>query len=141
MHVSRVWVALTAAVLAVSGCSGAGRTEPHAVVTLRDFSIALSDPTVAAGEVILAARNESPTIHEVEVFTLPADVDIASLPIDGGVADTAGPGLVLVDEVEDIAPSMSVTLKVTLEPGRYALICNLPAHYEQGMYATLDVGI
>ncbi len=28
---------------------------------------------------------------------------------------------------------------VTLEPGRYELVCNLPGHYAAGMYNELDV--
>jgi len=132
-------VPAVAALLAVAGCSGAQQGEPTARVTLKDFSIDVSTTRVATGEVTLAVANEGPTIHEVEVFRLPEGVDPAALPVDGGVADTAGPGLTLVDEVEDIAPSTSTTLKVTLEPGRYALICNLPAHYQQGMHATLKV--
>jgi uncharacterized cupredoxin-like copper-binding protein len=128
-----------AAVLAASGCASARQEEPDVRVTLRDFAIGLSTTAVPGGELRLAVANEGPTIHELEMFTLPEGVDAAALPVDGGVADTAGPGLTLVDEVEDVAPSTSATLKLTLQPGRYALICNLPAHYQQGMHATLVV--
>jgi uncharacterized cupredoxin-like copper-binding protein len=128
-----------AALLVVAGCSGAQQGQPDARITLKDFAIDVSSGTVTAGDVSLTVANEGPTIHEVEVFHLPDGVDLAALPVDGGVADTAGPGLTLVDEVEDIAPSTSTTLRVTLQPGRYALICNLPAHYQQGMHTTLVV--
>ena len=45
----------------------------------------------------------------------------------------------VVDEVEDIAPSTSTSLTVTLEPGTYAMLCNLPGHYAQGMVTTFEV--
>ena len=44
-----------------------------------------------------------------------------------------------VDEVEDIAPGTSASLSLDLEPGTYAVICNLPGHYANGMHTTFAV--
>lgn len=40
---------------------------------------------------------------------------------------------------EGIAPRSSGWVTLTLRPGRYELVCNLPGHYGAGMYALLTV--
>ena len=131
---------LAASLVACSG-GGSSATSGGAQVetTLADFSVSLAPTEVAAGGVELAVSNEGQTVHEVEIFKLPEGVDAASLPVNNNVADTDAAGLELVDEVEDVTPSASRDLAVTLQPGRYAVICNLPTHYELGMHATLVV--
>jgi len=114
--------------------SGGGGNEVE--MTLRDFEIDLPDSDLAAGETTFTAANEGPSTHEFEIFSVPAGVDANILPVENDVADTDAEGLEVIDEVEDIAPSTSASLKVTLEPGTYALICNLPSHYAQGMHTT-----
>ena len=48
-------------------------------------------------------------------------------------------GMTVVDEVEDIVAGTTAELQLSLEPGTYAVICNLPEHYAQGMHASLTV--
>jgi uncharacterized cupredoxin-like copper-binding protein len=84
------------------------------------------------------ARNEGVAVHELEVFAVPAGVDAQTIRVHEHVADTSA--LDLVDEAEEIAPSTSATLTVDLRPGTYLLLCNIPAHYEQGMHVTVTVG-
>ena len=61
----------------------------------------------------------------------------AELPVNNSVADTTG--LTLVDEIEDIVPGATATLTVDLTAGTYLVVCNLPEHYELGMWAYLTV--
>jgi uncharacterized cupredoxin-like copper-binding protein len=131
---------VAALLLLAAACGGGGGGKGGVQVTLRDFKIDLAATTVAPGTVRFTARNEGPSIHELEVFSVPAGVDPDHLPIEANVADTEGPGLEVVDEVEDIAPSTSVSLTVSLDPGTYILICNLPGHYQQGMHVALTAG-
>jgi len=42
-------------------------------------------------------------------------------------------------EGEGIAPGALGWVTVTLAPGRYELVCNLPGHYVSGMYGELTV--
>ncbi|MDA8202273.1 MAG: cupredoxin domain-containing protein [Chloroflexi bacterium] len=125
--------------LFVSACGGGQQPAGDIQVTLKDFAIESSTTTVSAGQIRLAISNQGPSIHEIEVFSLPTGVEPAALPVKDNVADTDSVGLTALDEVEDIAPQTAATLTVSLQPGRYALICNLPAHYGQGMYALLTV--
>jgi len=137
---SRLGVVVLGAGLATAACGGGTASDSGGLaVRLADFSIGLATAQVPAGEVHLAITNEGAVVHEVEVFRVPDGVDPGALPVSGGVADTASQGLTIVDEVEDIVPSTGVRLTVDLQPGRYALICNLPAHYQAGMHATLTV--
>ncbi|HLB44840.1 MAG TPA: hypothetical protein VJK49_05590 [Candidatus Limnocylindrales bacterium] len=145
MHISRFHaaVALMAGVsLAGAGCAagpGPTGTRSDVTVTLTDYLIEASPTTVPAGEVRLAITNDGDTLHEVEVFTLPAGIDAAGLTVTSHVADTDSAGMEVIDEVEGIIPRGTPNLTVTLAPGRYALICNLPTHYALGMHATLTV--
>jgi uncharacterized cupredoxin-like copper-binding protein len=122
---------------ACGGDPGAGNGDVQ--VTLSDFQIELSATTVPAGELTFDASNEGPNVHEFEIFSVPDGVDPTDLPVESSVADTESQGLVVIDEVEDIAPATTASLTVSLEPGTYALICNLPEHYGQGMSTTITV--
>ena len=53
------------------------------------------------------------------------------------MADTTG--LTLVDEVENILVEFDASLVVDLSPGTYLVICNMPAHYQNGMWAYMTV--
>ncbi|MGZ8592899.1 MAG: plastocyanin/azurin family copper-binding protein [Actinomycetota bacterium] len=46
----------------------------------------------------------------------------------------------MIDEVEEIAPGTSATLNLDLDAGTYAVLCNLPGHYANGMHAAFTVG-
>lgn len=104
-------------------------------VSMKDWEIALDPPTASAGAITFDVTNDGPTTHEFEIFS--GDVDPSTLPVESGVAVTDG--LTLVDEVEDVTAGSTTELSVDLEPGSYAIICNLPEHYEEGMFTTLVV--
>lgn len=127
--------------LAAAACGGGGGSAADAdlQIDLADFSIELSTDTVPSGSVLFAASNAGPTTHEFEVFSVPDGVDLAEIPIADDVADVEGAGLKVVDEIEDIVAGTSAELTLNLEPGSYAVVCNLPEHYAQGMYAAFTV--
>ena len=104
-------------------------------VTLVDDGVTLSETEVSSGTLTFQTTNDGTLTHEIEVFE--GEGDPASLPIEEQVADTEG--WTLVDEIEDITPGASADLTLDLEPGTYQVVCNLPGHFERGMYATLTV--
>lgn len=137
----KVWFMLAAGALVVTGaaCSGGGSDDADLQIDLADFSIDLSPDTLTAGDLTLAASNAGPTTHEFEVFSMPADTDLDALEIVDDVADVDAAGMTVVDEVEDIVAGTTAELNLSLEPGTYAVICNLPEHYGQGMHASFTV--
>ena len=42
-------------------------------------------------------------------------------------------------EVSELNPGQSGSLTVTLAPGKYVLVCNVPGHYGAGMWAEFEV--
>jgi uncharacterized cupredoxin-like copper-binding protein len=137
MKIRRFVVMLCALGLTAVACGGGG--DADMTVTLRDDGIDLSADSLDAGDVTIEGTNEGTMTHEFEVFAVPEGVDATALPVEGGVAP-ADEMLNIVDEVEDIAPGTSASLNLNLEPGDYAVICNLPGHYAAGMHATFTVG-
>jgi uncharacterized cupredoxin-like copper-binding protein len=122
--------------LVVAACSSGA--EADMTVTLRDDGVALSTDSLAAGEVTIEGVNEGTETHEFEVFSVPEGVDANALPLDGDTA-RADEMLEVIDEVEDIAPGTSASLNLSLDAGPYAVLCNLPGHYANGMHATFTV--
>ncbi len=93
--------------------------------------------TVPAGEITFDVLNASTdSEHEMVVSklgpdgTLPYVADMAR--VDEEAAGSAG-------EVSELAPGDSGALTVTLEPGTYALYCNIAGHYASGMWTILTV--
>ena len=125
---------LAALVAIAAGCTSTGG-EGDVAVSLRDDAVTLSPATADAGSVTFAATNDGSVTHEIEVFS--GDVDPSTLPIENNVASTEG--LTLIDEIEDITPGSSADLTIDLDAGTYVVMCNLAGHFEQGMYASLEV--
>jgi uncharacterized cupredoxin-like copper-binding protein len=101
--------------------------------------------TVAHGTVSFLVTNAGTISHELVILPLPdsqipgtrpigADAKIDEAFSLGEASNTCaeGPG-------QGILPGASGWVTVTLPPGRYELVCNLPGHYAAGMYTQLTV--
>ena len=132
-------VAVAAVSIGLAGCGGDddGNAAGTVDVTLSDFEIELSDSSVPAGEVTFEVENKGPSVHEFVVFK--TDLAPDALPTDeaGDVAESDK--FAPVDEIEDIAKGASPKLTVDLAAGDYVLICNVAAHYRQGMRTAFTV--
>ena len=103
-------------------------------VDLAEWSVRPAEASAEAGKVTFNARNVGEAPHELEVIA--TDTPAGDFPIEGAVAKVEGEE---VGEVKGIDAGQSKVLEVDLEPGHYQLICNLPGHYEPGMYADFQV--
>jgi uncharacterized cupredoxin-like copper-binding protein len=135
----RVRLTALVAVLAIlpTSCSGSGSAAAtgDVAVTLKDFAVAAEPATFEPGDITFGIHNDGPSVHEFVILRTDDAPD--ALPVENGVIPEDQ--VDLVDEAEDIAPGTDTTLDVSLEPGSYVLVCNLPAHYAAGMRTAFTV--
>jgi uncharacterized cupredoxin-like copper-binding protein len=101
-------------------------------VGLREFSVNPTSHAARAGKVTFAVRNTGKVTHEMVVIR--TDKPAAGL-LKGSRADETGN----VGETGDLTPGAAKTFALTLKPGHYALICNLPGHYAAGQHTDFTV--
>lgn len=106
-------------------------------VTLSDFKIELSERSAPAGEVTFKIDNKGPSLHEFVVFK--TDLELDALPTDDTGDVVENEDFEPLDEIEDIKDGASPQLKLDLTTGSYVLLCNVPAHFRQGMSASFTV--
>ncbi len=122
----------------------AGPMMGGAAVTGR-MGLRASRDSVPTGAVSFVATNAGSLVHELVVLPLAAGAVAGARVVgDDGTVDEAtslgeasspcGPG-----GGDGITPGTSSWLTVTLAPGRYELVCNVPGHYAAGMYTLLTV--
>ena len=148
----RAVAAVSIIALAISACSTgqpstatttAGPTTVQ--VTLQEWSVVPATTSAPAGEITFQVTNTGPEdIHEFVV--LKTDLDPGALPTDAnGVVTEDGAGIVVVDEIEDIPVGQTQALDVTLQAGKYVLLCNIyddtekEAHFRLGMRTAFEV--
>ena len=104
-------------------------------ITLNEWPIEPSVASIEAGPVTFDATNEGAIPHEIEVFVIGEDVDIADLPVEEARARPGEVGAEEIGEIPkaDLPAGTQVAATFVLEPGRHLLICNIPGHYESGM--------
>jgi uncharacterized cupredoxin-like copper-binding protein len=102
------------------------------------MSLQLDPATVKAGPATFQVTNHAATEdHEMIVVRLKsADQKIPFIAAKNRVDEKK---LKNLGEVEDIKPSASGELKVTLKEGTYLVFCNIKGHYEAGMQSRLTV--
>ena len=99
--------------------------------------MALSSATSAAGAVTFAVSNDGTIPHDF--FVIKTDLDPASLPYDDSAFAVDLSDLDVIGTTNPLDVGQAADLAVELEAGAYALICNIPTHYEGGMFLDFTV--
>jgi uncharacterized cupredoxin-like copper-binding protein len=122
-----------------NGSQGSSKADKatQVAVTLDDYSIEPSSTSVPAGDITFSVENLGATKHEMVVIR--TDVDVADIPVENHEANEEAPGMTPIGEVEDVQPGASAELRLTLEPGRYLFLCNIPKHLERGMVTEFQI--
>jgi uncharacterized cupredoxin-like copper-binding protein len=101
--------------------------------------------TVEHGEVSFLVTNAGRLAHEMVILPI-TGTQLAGTRVTGGdgkidEAGSLGEAAATCTEGEGlgILPGSAGWVTVTLPPGRYELVCNLPGHYAAGMYTQLTV--
>jgi uncharacterized cupredoxin-like copper-binding protein len=115
--------------------NGAEKIEVHET----SFKITLAETTVKAGKIGFDVHNDAKIQHEFVVFKTDLDADDLPLDKDGDVVEDAPQLKDVLDSNSSINPGHSRALVANLAPGHYAVVCNLPTHYHQGMHIDLTV--
>ncbi len=104
-------------------------------VSLTEFSVE-AVPAQAAGTAIdFSVTIDGVAPHNFRV----AATDLApdALPVDAGAVDEES--LEIVAGIDLFAPGDTRVAGADLEPGSYVLFCNVPVHYESGMFTAFEV--
>ena len=132
------------AVLTSTGCGsdetsseGGGQGGSTVAVTLDDYAIRPAVATAPTGEVTFKVDNVGFTEHEMVVIR--TDADPAEIPVADHEANEEAPGMTPIGEVEEVKPGEATDLVLTLKPGNYVFLCNIPKHFERGMVTTFKV--
>ena len=101
--------------------------------------------TVPAGVVSFLVTNRGGIDHELVVLPLTDNQNPGTRPTgtDAKTDETGSLGEASTTHGQGpghgIRPGTQSWVSVTLTPGRYELLCNLPGHYTAGMFTTLTV--
>ncbi len=102
------------------------------------MALRIDQPSVKAGTIHLDVVNWSRgMLHEMLVVAV--DDPQAPLPYDYSREKVVEDQVKVMGDTGDLRPNQSHSLDVTLTPGTYLLICNVPGHYAAGMVTPLTV--
>lgn len=123
----------TSSTTSATTTTSTGQTTVNA--SLGEYFIKLDTSSIPAGSVRFDVSNDGKIEHEFVVIKTNLAPD--KLPLKGGEADEdAGPS---PGEIPSVKVGKEKQLEVSLKPGKYVLICNLPGHYKAGQSTGLDV--
>ncbi len=138
-----LWAAVMTGAIGIVGCggsapassSGGAASGGPVNVTLSEWSVKPSATSAKAGSVSFAVTNKGTTPHEFVVVK--TDLAGDKLPQGAGIVDEKQ--VTVIGRTASIDAGKSETKAVDLQAGKYVLICNLPAHYGQGMQIAFTV--
>lgn len=127
-----------AAVPTLPAAGPVGSNNATVNVSLKEFSLAAQPTSTGSGQIAFNVKNDGAVVHELVVIRTEADA--GSLPQSGGKVDETNAGFEVKGKAQNIAGGASGTIAATgLPAGKYALICNIPGHYQAGMHAAFTV--
>lgn len=106
---------------------------PTVNVLVNDTGLQVSGATTATGKVVFVVRNVGKASHELVI--LKTNTSPRALPMSGKQARETG----LVGQTNKLARGAVKKLTLTLAPGKYVLLSNLPGDYKRGLVAGLSL--
>jgi uncharacterized cupredoxin-like copper-binding protein len=120
-------LAIVVALAAVgAGIAYASQQATKVAFTEKEFKIGAATTSVKAGTVTFSVKNIGHLNHEFVVDK--TSLKASKLKVKGNVAVLTG----VVGKIKPFKPGVTKTLTLTLKPGHYVLLCNVPAHYQAG---------
>jgi uncharacterized cupredoxin-like copper-binding protein len=111
-------------------------SKPLVAVQVDEFSVFPGTQGAPKGKVRFVVTNIGAAEHEFVVLkTAKPAGNLLGGDHGPNRADESG----AVGEIGAIPSGQAKTLNLTLKPGHYALICNLPGHYKTGQFADFYV--
>jgi uncharacterized cupredoxin-like copper-binding protein len=128
------------AVLALGSCGfllSSCAPDPTMRIALYSYQISIDQAQFEAGPITLYITNYSEKQpHEIALFR--TDTPAEFLPRT--LVDTVNAAMINpISSKVDVMPGITRKQSVNLSAGHYIILCNLPGHYDQGMYAEFDV--
>jgi len=102
-------------------------------IVVKEWSVAASTKSITAGKVTFVVRNAGKMKHEFVVIRSNRHHHL--LQMHGQQASEVG----VKGEIEPFGPGTTKSLTLTLGPGKYVLLCNMPGHYKKGQYLAFTV--
>ncbi len=137
--IPRLVAPLCALALLVASCGASAPatlpSDTQVTVDMKEYSITVTPATFAAGTIKFGIRNAGQMPHQFDLIK--TDLAAGKLPIDPATAKAKEDGL--VKQVLNIQPGKVATASADLQPGHYAIICNVPGHYQLLMRADFTV--
>jgi len=130
-------VAAAAVVVSIGSLTaGAVTSKPLVAVQVDEFSVFPGTQGAPRGKVRFVVTNIGKIEHEFLITR-------TSKPAGNLLGGDHGPNRAdesgAVGEIGGIPSGQAKTLTLTLKPGHYALLCNLPGHYKTGQFADFYV--
>ena len=113
-------------------------------LTLVDFAFTLDAP-FTAGRQVLHVRNSGSEAHEGDIFRATPTAGLQEYLAWSDSGESGPPPVVPVAGFGDIYPGREAWVELTLTPGRYFIVCQVPAaadkrpHYKHGMFTEFTV--
>jgi uncharacterized cupredoxin-like copper-binding protein len=118
--------------------SGLAMASSGAKMSMASFSVKAMPQHIKAGKVTFKVTNASKdTIHEMIVS--PVKDPSKPLPYDAANGKVNEDQAGHLGEVSELDAGKSGELTLTLKPGTYILYCNIPGHFDGGMWTTVTV--
>jgi uncharacterized cupredoxin-like copper-binding protein len=115
---------------------GYGMMGPNMMMGM--MAIRVDQDTIKAGPVKFDVTNWSRYLPH-EMLVVAVDNPATALPYDYGEAKVNEDQVKVLGDTSELQPNKSASVEVTLAPGSYLLICNVPGHYAAGMAVPLVV--
>ena len=146
---SRSRIVVVSAALALAGGASAcssdrnevggayGQSANDITGSLEEWSVSVDTTSAFAGDVSFTIANRGTIGHEFLIVK--TDIAPGEIPLDGDHFPEDADGIEVIDEIGEYPAGTTETLEVTLAPGSYQLVCNLPDHYGNGMFTGFEV--
>jgi plastocyanin len=104
-----------------------------------EWSVQIDLASVKAGPVTFTFKNAGKIVHEMLIVK--TDLPVGTMPVDPieHRFNEESPQWEVVKEISEYDAGTTKALTLTLEPGNYQLVCNVPGHYANGMAAAFTV--
>ena len=126
------------------GNGGNGDTEPppgdvstSLDVVLDEFSVSASLDSAGVGTVTFSLTNDGTMPHNFKVIATDLAADALPVIEDEFIVDEGAVDVLAASADLDVGGTEDVSLD--LAAGSYVLICNIPGHYESGMFTAFTV--